>query len=633
MQFTAAKLWEARDRERRLLTRDSYERLGGVAGALSAHADAVLSALPSARAAAGPGGAGAPGHARAHARGGQPGRAARARTGRRGAAGEAIAQVVQHLAGARLLLLETARRPAERARARPWSWSTSRLIERWPKLGQWLAESEQDAQFLARLRAAAQQWEASGQAEGLLWRDRAAHDAEGVARAPPRRAQAPTGASGLGKREERYLLAVVALAERARGVCGGGLARGMIATLTRDRGHGVVGTAGDPARRAGSGSCRARRSPGGAQRHPHGRGARAAGRSHDRARDLARGRAARCAARVGTSSRAGRCTAGSLAWCSPIRMRSFVQALAPTASASSPRRGTRPCGCGTRMARASRWSFAVTTSRPVGGVQPRRQAHRHGVAGQDRAGVERRWHGRAGGPSRSRGAGQLGAAFSPDGKRIVTASLGQDRAGVERGWHGRAPGPSGSRGGGSRSVAFSPDGKRIVTASQDKTARVWKRGWHGRAPGPSRSRGRLTSAAFSPDGKRIVTASWDKTARVWNADGTGEPWSSAVTRRWSASAAFSPDGKRIVTASLGQDRAGVERRWYGRAPGPSRSRGGGLLGGVQPRRQAHRHGVRGQDRAGVERRGPGEPLVLRGHEDPVCSAAFSPDGKRIVTGS
>jgi hypothetical protein len=46
LQFAATKLWEARDDERRLLTRASYERLGGVAGALSTHADAMLEALP-----------------------------------------------------------------------------------------------------------------------------------------------------------------------------------------------------------------------------------------------------------------------------------------------------------------------------------------------------------------------------------------------------------------------------------------------------------------------------------------------------------------------------------------------------------------------------------------------------------
>ena len=65
LQFTAAKLWEARDRERRLLTEASYRAFGGVGGALASHADSVLGALSSAerrcgaRAAAAPGDAGA----------------------------------------------------------------------------------------------------------------------------------------------------------------------------------------------------------------------------------------------------------------------------------------------------------------------------------------------------------------------------------------------------------------------------------------------------------------------------------------------------------------------------------------------------------------------------------------------
>ncbi len=100
-----------------------------------------------------------------------------------------------------------------------------------------------------------------------------------------------------------------------------------------------------------------------------------------------------------------------------------------------------------------------------------------------------------------------------------------------------------------RSAAFSPDGKRIVTASRDKTARVWNADGTGE---PLVLRGHehwVSAAAFSPDGKRIVTASQDKTVRVWNADGTGEP----LVLRGSDSpvngVAFSPDGKRIVTAS------------------------------------------------------------------------------------
>src|SRR5262249_38187732 len=45
LQFTASKLWEARDRAEKTLTRASYTALGGVAGALSAHADTVIAGL------------------------------------------------------------------------------------------------------------------------------------------------------------------------------------------------------------------------------------------------------------------------------------------------------------------------------------------------------------------------------------------------------------------------------------------------------------------------------------------------------------------------------------------------------------------------------------------------------------
>src|SRR5262249_33137262 len=65
------------------------------------------------------------------------------------------------------------------------------------------------------------------------------------------------------------------------------------------------------------------------------------------------------------------------------------------------------------------------------------------------------------------------------------------------------------------SAAFSPDGKRIVTASADRTARLWDA--DGR-PNGEPLRGFVSSAAFSPDGKRIVTASADRTARLWDAD-------------------------------------------------------------------------------------------------------------------
>ncbi len=45
LAFAVSRLWELRDRERRLLTREAYEQIGGVGGALAQHAEATLEAI------------------------------------------------------------------------------------------------------------------------------------------------------------------------------------------------------------------------------------------------------------------------------------------------------------------------------------------------------------------------------------------------------------------------------------------------------------------------------------------------------------------------------------------------------------------------------------------------------------
>lgn len=98
------------------------------------------------------------------------------------------------------------------------------------------------------------------------------------------------------------------------------------------------------------------------------------------------------------------------------------------------------------------------------------------------------------------------------------------------------------------SAAFSPDGKRIVSASADNTVRIWDVETGKEIRKFEKHTDQVNSAAFSPDGKRIVSASDDKTVRIWNAE-TGEEihrfeeYSNDVR-----SAAFSPDGKLVVTA-------------------------------------------------------------------------------------
>jgi WD40 repeat protein/serine/threonine protein kinase len=192
------------------------------------------------------------------------------------------------------------------------------------------------------------------------------------------------------------------------------------------------------------------------------------------------------------------------------------------------------------------------------------------------------------------------AAFSPDGTRVVTGS--RDR--TARVWDANSGAELLALKGHLRDVtaaAFSADGTRVITASYDGTARVWDARAVAEALFLKGHTANVRSAAFSPDGTRVVTASHDGTARVCDARTAAElvtlkGHTGAVT-----SAAFSPDGTRVVTASSGRGptlwdaRTGAARVW--------------------------------DAKTGVEL------LALRGHTSHIWSAAFSPDGARVVTGS
>ncbi|MEY2565252.1 MAG: hypothetical protein QOH88_3445 [Verrucomicrobiota bacterium] len=145
------------------------------------------------------------------------------------------------------------------------------------------------------------------------------------------------------------------------------------------------------------------------------------------------------------------------------------------------------------------------------------------------------------------------AQFSPDGQRIVTAS----DDGTARVWETQTGTLLATLLGHQDAVTsaqFSPDGYRIVTASQDKTARVWETLNGHLIATLSGHQDRVNSARFSPDGQRIFTASEDATGRIWEAQ-TGRLI--ATLRQRVNTAEFSPDGQRILSACRGESEAQV----------------------------------------------------------------------------
>jgi len=190
-------------------------------------------------------------------------------------------------------------------------------------------------------------------------------------------------------------------------------------------------------------------------------------------------------------------------------------------------------------------------------------------------------------------------AFSRDGRRIVSGSMDNtlkvwdvdsgSELMVFRGHEGYV-----------RSVAFCPDESLLVSGSGDNTLKVWDTNGDTEVMTLRGHEGVVSSVAFSPDDSRIVSGGVDKTLKVWDANSGCELMTLRGHEGVVSSVTFSQDGRRIVSGSGGWDNT--------------------IIGGDNTLKV-------------WDANNGSELMTLRGHEGGVNSVAFSPDGKRIVSGS
>jgi len=189
LAFAVSRLWERRDRERRLLTRESYEEIGGVGGALAQHAEATLEAI---------------GQERLHIvrelfrnlvtaqgtratrqwddllsifngggrEGVKPSPTDQPRNDIVGAgftpARDVAQEVLRALINARLLTsFEVGEK--EEGPTRRVEIVHESLLRAWPRLVRWQTQDADAAQIRDQLRQAAQLWHARGKPDDLLW--------------------------------------------------------------------------------------------------------------------------------------------------------------------------------------------------------------------------------------------------------------------------------------------------------------------------------------------------------------------------------------------------------------------------------------------------------------------------------
>jgi len=220
-------------------------------------------------------------------------------------------------------------------------------------------------------------------------------------------------------------------------------------------------------------------------------------------------------------------------------------------------------------------------------------------------------------------------AFSPDGKQFATGADGLRLWAI-----GRDEDPITLHGDTCNCIAFSPGGDLLVATRglSDSSAAVWSLAQRKELVSPQGGHAETIKAvAFSPDKKTIASCE-PKSGRLW--DGTtgkvmtGIPLGTAL--------AFSPDGKRLAVGGLSLAVEGrhlyiydVENKTTALTVPNIKSN---AVAWSADGKMVATGSTDGTVRVWAPKTGQ-ELLTLKGHDTSVRTLAFSPDSKRLASGS